>query len=84
VDFDAGDHRLERANRYGRRILCGGARSHNMNFCYSNEKAKRELGWNPQPVRELWLETLQGERELKARRRKRNLQSRLMPLVDEV
>jgi nucleoside-diphosphate-sugar epimerase len=59
-------------------------RSSALNYHYSNEKAKRELGWYPKPVRELWLETLQGERELKARRRKRDLKSRLMPVVEEV
>jgi hypothetical protein len=54
-----------------------------INYRYSNEKAKRELGWSPQPVREVWLNTLHGERELKAKRRKRDLTSRLRPLVEE-
>jgi dihydroflavonol-4-reductase len=59
------------------------ARGANASFYYSNDKARRELGWKPQPVRELWLETLQGERGLQARRRKRDLKSRLMPAVEE-
>ena len=54
-----------------------------INYHYSNEKAKHELGWQPKPVRELWLETMQRERELKARRRKRDLKSLMMPLVEE-
>jgi dihydroflavonol-4-reductase len=53
------------------------------NFYYSNEKARHELGWNPEPVRDVWLEALRGERELKAKRRKRNLISHLRPLVEE-
>jgi dihydroflavonol-4-reductase len=58
-------------------------RSSALNYHFSNEKAKRELGWNPEPVRELWLETMQRERELKAMRRQRDLTSRLRPLVEE-
>lgn len=54
------------------------------NFDYSNEKAKRELGWNPEPVRDVWLKTLLGESELKAKRRKRDLISRLKPLDEEL
>jgi dihydroflavonol-4-reductase len=60
------------------------ARGADANFYYSNEKARGELGWRPRPVRELWLETMQGERELKAGRRKRDLKSRLMPVVEDV
>ncbi len=58
-------------------------RSGSLNYCFSNEKARRELGWQPRPVREAWLETLERERELKARRRKRDLTSRLRPLVED-
>jgi dihydroflavonol-4-reductase len=53
------------------------------NFYYSNEKAKRELGWTPEPVRDVWLKTLQGEHELKAKRRKRDLKARVKPLVED-
>ena len=38
-------------------------------FAYSNAKARQALGWNPRPPREVWLETLRVERELRARRK---------------
>ncbi len=53
-------------------------------FAYSNAKARQALGWNPRPPREVWLETLRVERELRARRKKRDLASLLLPLgVDQ-
>ena len=60
------------------------ARGAGTTFAYSNAKAKQALGWNPRPPREVWLETLQGERELRAKRKKRDLASLLRPLgVDQ-
>jgi dihydroflavonol-4-reductase len=52
------------------------------NYNYSNQKARRELGWNLRPMRQLWQETFAGEQELKAKRKKRDLVSLLKP-VDE-
>lgn len=59
------------------------ARGANVNFYYSNGKARHELGWDPQPPHEVWQAALHGERELRAKRRKRDLTSRLRPLVEE-
>lgn len=50
------------------------------NFAYSNAKAKTALGWNPRPPREVWLDTLQGERQLRSRRKTRSLTALLRPL----
>jgi dihydroflavonol-4-reductase len=57
-------------------------RASSIHYHFSNAKAKRELGWQPQYPRTLWPETLRGERELKAKRRKRDLASRLRPLAE--
>ncbi len=55
-------------------------RAGSTNFRFSNEKARRELGWSPRPANEVWLATLARERNLAALRAKRNLSSRLRPL----
>ncbi len=49
-------------------------------YNYSDQKARRELGWNPRPVRQVWQDTFARERELKQKRKKRDLVSLLMPL----
>lgn len=54
-----------------------------IHYHFSNEKAKRDLGWQPRPIHELWSETLQRERTLKDQRRKRDLITRLKPLTEE-
>jgi dihydroflavonol-4-reductase len=50
------------------------------NLNYSSEKAKRELGWIYKTAKEMWLDILDGELELLAKRRNQNLISRLKPL----
>ncbi len=47
---------------------------------YSSEKAQRELGWSHRSAQEMWLITMDGELELLARRKKRDLISRLKPV----
>lgn len=51
-----------------------------INMHYSSDKAKREVGWNPRSYRETWLQTLATERELKHRRGRLAMRSRLKPL----
>ena len=51
-----------------------------MSYCYSNAKARRELGWAPRPARAMWLKAMDGELALLARRRQRGLVARLRPL----
>jgi len=51
-----------------------------INYHYSDQKARTELGWNPRPLRKIWEETLQGEQTLKQARKKRDLVSILKPL----
>jgi len=53
-----------------------------ISYHYSSEKAKRELGWSPRSARQAWLETLEAERKLKARRNGGGLVSRLRLLDD--
>lgn len=53
-----------------------------IDYCFSSEKAKRELGWAPRPARQGWMETMQAERQLQARRNGGGLVSRLNPLDD--
>lgn len=55
-------------------------RAGSVNLNYSSEKAKRELGWNHRTAKEMWLETIDGEYELLAKRHDQNLVSRLNPL----
>lgn len=50
------------------------------NFAHASAKAKAALGWNPQPPREVWLDTLRVERQLSTRRKTRKLQTLLRPL----
>jgi nucleoside-diphosphate-sugar epimerase len=47
---------------------------------FSSEKAKRELGWTHRSAREMWFDTVDRERELLAKRRRRGLVSRLQPV----
>lgn len=56
------------------------ARAGSTNFAYANAKAKAALGWNPRPPREVWLDTLRGERQFCTRRKTRSLQALLRPL----
>ncbi len=51
---------------------------------YSSEKAQRELGWAHKTAKEMWLNAIDGELELLAKRRKRDLLSRLKPVESEV
>lgn len=48
---------------------------------YRADKAKRELGWTTLPARDMWLAIIDQERELLARRKKRDLLSRLKPMT---
>ena len=50
---------------------------------YSSEKAQKELGWNHRSAQEMWFTTIDGELELLAKRRKRDLISRLKPVEFE-
>ena len=50
---------------------------------YSGAKAQRELGWKCRPAREMWLGIIDRELELLARRKKRDLVSRLKPLESD-
>ena len=47
---------------------------------YSGAKAQRELGWTYRPAREMWLQIVDEELRLLARRRGRGLLSRLKPV----
>jgi nucleoside-diphosphate-sugar epimerase len=51
-----------------------------INLYYSNEKAKRELGWTHRSSEAMWFATIDGERELLAKRKNQNLIQRLRPL----
>jgi nucleoside-diphosphate-sugar epimerase len=53
-----------------------------VNYNFSSEKARRELGWAPRPARQTWLETMEAERQLKMQRNGGGLVSRLRPLND--
>jgi dihydroflavonol-4-reductase len=48
---------------------------------YSNAKAKRELGWTHRSRRDMWLETITAERTLIQKRSRRDMVSRLKPVV---
>jgi dihydroflavonol-4-reductase len=50
------------------------------NWFFSNEKAKRELGWTPCSAEAVWLDAIDGEIELLAKRKGQNLIERLKPL----
>lgn len=50
------------------------------NLNYSSEKAKHELGWTHKTARDMWLEIIDGERELLQKRRDQSLVMRLKPL----
>ncbi len=50
------------------------------NWCYSSEKAQRELGWSHCTAAELWSTTIEGEIRLLAKRKSQNLIQRLKPL----
>ena len=49
-------------------------------LAFSNAKARRELGWSPQPARDVWPAILTAERALIARRTGGGLAARLNPL----
>lgn len=47
---------------------------------YSSAKAQRELGWSFRSARQMWLDAIDGELALLARRKQRDLVARLRPL----
>jgi len=49
-------------------------------WCFSNEKAKRELGWTHCSAEEMWHAAIDGEIDLLAKRKGQNLIQRLKPL----
>ena len=59
-----------------RETVRGGA----TNFNFSSQKAKHELGWTHQTAHEMWFNTIDRELELLAKRRRRDLTSRLNPM----
>ncbi|MCU0425924.1 MAG: SDR family NAD(P)-dependent oxidoreductase [Candidatus Kapabacteria bacterium] len=58
--------------------------SGSLNFAYSSDKAKRELGWKPVSAGELWSKTFAAEQELLTarKRQKQNILQRLKPFVE--
>jgi dihydroflavonol-4-reductase len=50
------------------------------NWNFSNEKAKRELGWTLSSAEEMWSATIDGELKLLSKRKGQNLIQRLKPL----
>lgn len=54
--------------------------SANVHLNHSSAKARRELGWTYRPARAMWLEIVDEEIALMAKRDKRDLASRLRPL----
>jgi hypothetical protein len=50
------------------------------NYAFSSAKAQRELGWSYLPAKEMWLKTIEQERQLMEKRQKRNIVSRLNPV----
>jgi dihydroflavonol-4-reductase len=50
------------------------------NLNYSNEKAKRELGWTHRSAEAMWFSTIDDELELLSRRKGQGLVQRLKPL----
>lgn len=53
------------------------------NLNYSSGKAKRELGWTHKSAKEMWLNVIDGELALLAKRRNRSLVSLLRPMESE-
>lgn len=51
-----------------------------IDLCFSNAKARQELGWSPQSPQEAWPEILAAERALIQQRRGGGLAARLSPL----
>jgi dihydroflavonol-4-reductase len=51
-----------------------------VDLCFSNVKARQELGWAPQSPQEAWPEILAAERALMKQRRGGSLTARLSPL----
>jgi nucleoside-diphosphate-sugar epimerase len=51
-----------------------------MNWYYSNDKVKRELGWTHRSAEAMWFATIDGELGLLSRRKGQNLVQRLRPL----
>ncbi len=58
------------------------ALSGSFNRNYSSAKAQKELGWTYRSAKEMWLETIQSEQELMQKRSKRDLVSKLKPVVE--
>ncbi len=50
---------------------------------YSSAKAQRELGWTYRCASDMWLEVIDQELQLLAARKKRDLLSRLKPVVED-
>ncbi len=50
------------------------------NMYYSNDKAKRELGWTHRSAEAMWIATIDGELGLLSKRKGQNLVQRLRPL----
>ncbi len=55
-------------------------RAGSTNWCYSAEKAKRELGWTHRTAEAMWLTTIDREIELLSRRKGQSWIERLKPL----
>ena len=55
-------------------------RASSTNWYFSNEKAKRELGWTHCSAEEMWSAAIDGEIELLSKRKGQNLIQRLKPL----
>lgn len=55
-------------------------RAGSINLFYVSDKAEQELGWQHKNAEAMWLETIDGELELLAKRTKRDLVSRLKPV----
>ena len=71
---------LERAAGLPAFISRETARAGGAHFNFSSEKAKRDLGWTHRSAREMWLDTIDRERELVDDRPRRSLVSRLQPV----
>jgi hypothetical protein len=50
------------------------------NWWYPNDKAKAELGWQPRSMEAMWQIAIDGELELRSKRKGQSLLQRLKPL----
>jgi hypothetical protein len=55
--------------------------SGSFNRNYSSAKAQKELGWTYRSAKQMWLETIELERELMKKRQKRDFVSRIKPII---